>query len=111
MQQPMSHYLYYGLWIVVLIIALCIEVMPVFLILVVFSFAFGAPNGAALIIVLIAVICMVFGAFLIATKLTRRITVRVAAGRRPGGQPKSRFALSGNPASPSEYYRDLKRLG
>ena len=35
MQQPMSHYLYYGLWIVVLIIALCIEVMPVFLILVV----------------------------------------------------------------------------
>ena len=30
MQQPMSHYLYYGLWIVVLIIALCIEVMAIF---------------------------------------------------------------------------------
>ena len=102
----------YALWIAILIIALFLEMIPVFMIVFVISVAFGAPTLAASVIVPIAFLGMIIVACLIASKVTRRLTVESRAGGwRPGIQPGSRLVLKEKRLSPTAYYRDLKRLG
>ena len=112
MRRMTFNLLHYGLWTVVLIIVLILEVFPVFLVVTMFSLAVGVPQGPALIIIPIAFISMIIFACLIATKLTKR-PFAVPDARRwgPGGRPLRHLALPGKLASPTEYYRDLKRFG
>ena len=86
--------------------------IPVLMIVLVISVAFGAPKVAASVIVPIAFLGMIFVACLIASKFTRQLTVESGAGGwRPGRQPGSHLALKEKRLSPTVYYRDLKRLG
>ena len=112
MRRMTFNLLYYGSWTVVLIIVLILQVLPVFLVVMAFSLAVGVPQGPALIIIPISFITMVIVACLIATNLTRRPVVVTDARRAdPGGRPRRYLALPGKHASPTEYYRDLKRFG
>lgn len=104
--------LFYGLWILVLIIALIVQAIPIFFLVVICSLAVGFSIEAALTVAPIAFIAMLYLSCLIASKLTRRPTAGSEAGRSgPGVQTQSRFALPANTASPADYYRDVKRLG
>ncbi len=112
MQGLTSKLLGYGLWAVVLIVALFLQAMPVLLVVTMFSLAIGIPKGAALIVIPVAFLGMVIVACLIATKLTRRhMASSGAATRALRGQPRSHLDLAAKSDSPSEYFRNLKRLG
>ena len=112
MQGLTSKLLHYGLWTVVLIVALILQAMPVFLVVTMFSLAIGIPKGAALIAIPVAFLGMVVVACLIATKLTRRHAASSGAATRAlGGHPRPHLDLVAESESPSEYFRNLKRFG
>lgn len=105
-------FLFYGLWTAVLIIALIVQAIPIFFVVMMFSLAVGFPIGAALTVIPIAFIAMLYLSCLIASKLTRQPAAGSGTRRSgPGAGTGSRFALPDNTASPVDYYRDAKRLG
>lgn len=112
MRETTSNILYYGLWALVLVIALVLQVIPLFLVVTMLSLAVGIPKGAGLVAIPMAVVAMVVIACIAATRYTRRYRVRpVAPHGRPDGEPGWRAALASKSISPSEYFRNLKRLG
>ncbi len=102
----------YGLWTAVLIIALIVQAIPIFFLVMMCSLAVGFPIEAAVTVIPVAFIGMLYLSCLIASKLTRRPTPGSGTGTAgPGVRTASRFALPDNIASPADYYRDVKRLG
>ena len=105
-------FLFYGLWIVVLIVALIVQAIPIFFLVMMCGLAVGFPIETALTVVPIAFIAMLYLSCLIASKLTGRPAAGSGTGRWGSNvRTKSSFALPDNTASPADYYRDLKRLG
>ena len=115
MRRMTLNLLEYGLWTLIVIVALVLEVLPVFLVVMIFSLAVGVPSGPALLLIPVVLIAMIVVACIIATRVTRRTgTGPRAGGWRPGersGECLTTFtAVSGRPLSPPARYHDLKRL-
>ncbi len=72
MRRMIFNVLEYGLWALVVLVALVLEVIPVFLVVMLFSLAVGVPTGPALLLIPVVLIAMIFVACLIATRTTRR---------------------------------------
>ena len=72
MRRMTLNVLEYGLWTLVVLIALVLEVIPVFLVVMLFSLSVGVPSGPALLLIPVLVIAMIAVACMIATGSTRR---------------------------------------
>ena len=72
MRRMILNVVEYGLWTLVVVVALVLEVIPVFLVVMLFSLAVGVPSGPALLLIPVLVIAMIAVACMIATGLTRR---------------------------------------
>ena len=108
----MRKWLYLGVWSTILVAALFLQVLPFFFVFMIFSLAIGFPKGVAMLIFPIAAIAMICIGGVIASKFAKRLTARPAPDERiPNALAKSSWALAGKPLSPSQYYRDFKRLG
>ena len=98
----------YGLWMVILVIAFCLQVVPVLLVVTMFSLAVGLPAGVELIAVPLIVFAMVLVACLIAT--------RSRARHRRGQEIFTRTRPRQNPGVPefptdrSAYFRGFRRV-
>jgi hypothetical protein len=62
-----------GLWILILIFAFFMQVVPFLLVLTMFNLAVGVTSGAALIVIPVAAFCMLSVACWIATRRTRNL--------------------------------------
>ncbi len=115
MRRIILNLLEYGLWTLILIVAFVLEVIPVFLVVMIFSLAVGVPTGPALLLIPVVMIAMIVVACIIATRLTRRTGTGFRAG---GWRPDERSAacftaftsISGGSLSPPARTRGLKRL-
>jgi hypothetical protein len=65
-------FLFYGLWTLLVIVGLIIQTIPVFLIVMMLALAVGFPPGTALTVIPVAFVGMLYLAFVVASKLTRR---------------------------------------
>ncbi len=115
MRRMILNLLEYGLWTLIVIVALILEVLPVFLVVMLFSLAVGVPTGPALLLIPLILIAMIIVACIIATRLTRRPgTGFRTGGWRPDDRSGACFtaftSISGGSLSPPARYRDLKRL-
>lgn len=92
--------------------ALFLQILPFFFVFMIFSLAIGFPKGAAMFVFPVAAIAMICIGAVIASTFAKRLTARPDANERiPNDRPKSKWALVGKPLSPSQYYRDFKKLG
>ncbi len=71
MRRMILNLLEYGLWTLIVIVALILEVLPVFLVVMLFSLAVGVPTGPALLLIPVVLIAMIVVACIIATRLAR----------------------------------------
>jgi hypothetical protein len=103
--------LFYGLWALVLIVAFILQVIPAFLIVMLFSLAVGVPIGAALTVVPFAFIAVLIASCVIASKLTKKSRDAMES-RRSGRDARTGYshALPDNVSSPSSHYRDVRLL-
>lgn len=115
MRRMILNLLEYGLWTLIVIVALVLEVLPVFLVVMLFSLAVGVPTGPALVLIPVILIAMIVVACMIATRLTRPTGTGFRAGGwrpddRSGAYLTGVTSISGRAPSPTARYRDPKRL-
>ena len=103
---------FYGLWTLVLILALILQAFPFLLIVTMVALAFGFPFSAALAVIPVGFMAIFFLSCLIASKYTKRPAVELLPRRSERDvRPRSRYELPAKSMSPSDYYRIVKRLG
>ena len=103
--------LFVGLWVVVFVIAMILQAIPVFLVVMIFALALGAPTGVALTVIPIAFVAMVYLCCVIASKFTKRRAAAMVAERpRPRFRTVPEIAPAKDTTSPADRYR-MKRFG
>jgi membrane protein implicated in regulation of membrane protease activity len=106
-----ADFFFYGMWTFLVVVGLIVYATPFFLIAALFALAVGFSPGTALTVFPIAFIVMLFLACVVASRLTRWPAARSTTTRSdPSVRTGSRFVLPDKTASPSDYYRDVKRL-
>ena len=104
--------LFYGLWTLVLILALILQAFPFLLIVTMVALAFGFPFNAALTVIPIGFIAIFFVSCMVASKYTRRPVAQLDMSRAGHiDRTRPRRDVPPKAMSPSDYYRIMKRLG
>lgn len=98
----------YGLWTVILVLAFILQVVPVLLVVAMFSLAVGLPVGVEFVAIPIVVLAIVLAGCLIASRNRarhhqRRQSVTRARPRQGPGVPEF-------PIDRSAYFRDFRRV-
>lgn len=112
MQRSMTRFLFAALWTTLLIVALVVQAIPIFAVVMMLSLAVGFSKGAALTVIPVTFIGMLYLSCLIASRLTKSPAERARAaaldaGFRQGPVP----AAAEKPVRTPDYYRHVRRLG
>ncbi len=95
----------YGLWMVILVLAFFLQVVPVLLVVAIFSLAVGLSVGVEFVAIPLVVLAIVLVACLIAAR--RRAGHR---RRRPSRRPRLGPGVPEFPTDRSAYFRDFRRV-
>lgn len=110
-------YLFVGVWTLVLIVALVLQAFPIFVLVMMIALTFGVPAGAALTLVPVIFVALLYLSCLIASKFTKRSDAKSKPARpvpaRPGATFRTvpRIAQRPQGMNPAELYRHMRPLG
>jgi len=98
---------FYGMWAAVLILALILQAIPFFLIVMLLGLVVGFPDWAALTVIPLGFLAILYLSFAVASKLTGR------SDAQPGAETRAaaRFAAPNAGENPVERYRNMRQLG
>ena len=99
--------LFYGMWSVVLILALVLQAIPFFLIVMLLGLVVGVPDWAALTVAPLGFLAMLYLSFAVVSKFAKRSDAQ--SGAETGAA--ARFAAPNVGDNPLERYRNIRRLG
>ena len=98
----------YGLWTVILVLAFFLQVVPVLLVVAMFSLAVGLSVGVEFVAIPLVVLAIVLAACLIVSRNRARHHLRRQSFTR--SQPRQGPGVPEFPTDRSAYFRDFRRV-